>query len=152
MSVVDRRQINEEEIERHFLDALRREGERATPQRLEVLREVIRAHDHPSAEMVYQRVRKRLRTISRDTVYRTLNWLEERGLIVRAGVHFGSARFEALCEPHHHFLCKTCGLILDVTSTSMDIVKQCCEMPGEYEIHTARIELQGICPNCQKKQ
>ena len=61
-------------------------GLRLTHQRLEILRELVGAKDHPSAEMVFGRVRRRLPTISLDTVYRTLSTFDELGIIMRVPV------------------------------------------------------------------
>jgi Fur family peroxide stress response transcriptional regulator len=64
-----------------FLEECRRSGLRITHQRTEVFRELARSAAHPDAETLYLWVRRRVPTISRDTVYRTLVALEARGLV-----------------------------------------------------------------------
>lgn len=131
-----------------FEDVCRRTKLRATPQRLEVFRELARSSDHPSAEAVHKRVRERLPTITLDTVYRTLATLEKSGLVVRVSVVGSSARFEANTEHHHHFVCRECGFILDVYSERLDRVMSDSELPKGYHIDWAQVELRGTCPKC----
>ena len=71
-------------------------------------------------QMIYQRVRKRVTGISRDTVYRTLATLENEGLIRKAEVLGGPARFDANLDQHHHFVCAACGAVKDFRSRALD--------------------------------
>lgn len=128
--------------------ACRGEGVRVTPQRLEVFRELVRSQDHPTADRIYREVRTRLPTISLDTVYRTLSWLEEKRLATRVGVHAGSTRYEAEGDPHHHFVCTACGCIADIRSESLDGQSLARLAPEGCEVRTARLELRGRCSRC----
>jgi len=84
-----------ERLER-FKAAARRAGIRLTHQRLEIFREVAATEEHPDAETVFRGIRKRVPTVSLDTVYRTLWLLEDLGLIAT----LGPRRERALrCEP-----------------------------------------------------
>ncbi len=66
-----------------FLDICRRQGIRATHQRTEILRELAGSEEHPDAETILGRVRRRVPAISVDTLYRTLKLLEDKGVIAR---------------------------------------------------------------------
>ncbi len=123
-------------------------GLRVTHQRQEVYRELARAADHPSAEMLHKRVTRRIPTMTLDTVYRTLGTLEEIGLVERMGVIGNSARFEANLTAHHHFVCKGCGHILDVYSERLDRAGLEQELPKGARLHSARVELRGLCQTC----
>ena len=94
-------------------EACRRTGARMTHQRREVLRVVVETDAHPDAHTVLKRVRKRMPAISFDTVYRTLSFLEEHGLINRVHASGERARFDGNDRPHHHFICTSCGVIRD---------------------------------------
>jgi len=131
-----------------FEQTCRRIGLRATPQRLEVYRELARSGDHPSAEAIHRRVRERLPTMTLDTVYRTLGTLEKVGLVVRVSVVGSSARFEANTTHHHHFVCRKCGFILDVYSRKLDRAMSSSDLPDGYDIDWAQVELRGTCPKC----
>ncbi len=131
-----------------FVSACKRNGLRLTHQRLEIFRELMVATDHPSAEMVYTRVRKRIPTISLDTVYRTLGSLEECGIIGRVGASTPSARFESNPMPHHHFVCDRCGEIRDVFAAEFDREVLGRAVPEGYEVRSGHVELRGMCPAC----
>ncbi len=144
---------NKEEIQQRiasFQEGCRQNGLRLTHQRLEIFRELACACDHPSAEMIFSRVRKRIPTMSFDTVYRTLNTFEECKLISRVGVISGRARFEANMERHHHFLCTTCGKIIDVYSKKLDNARIADDLPDDMHVESARVELRGVCKTCQR--
>ena len=110
-------------------------GLRLTHQRLEILRELVGAKDHPSAEMVFGRVRKRLPTISLDTVYRTLATFDEYGLIMRVPVTGDQGRFDADTSPHHHFVCQNCKAIYDFLWSEFDRLRTAREHadPGKVQ-------------------
>src|SRR3972149_6709797 len=108
--------VPEEETKRRieeFKDAFRRSRVKLTHQRLEIFREIAQTAEHPSAEVVYQRVLSRMPTVSRDTVYRTLWQLINLGLVTTLGMPRGSMRFDANGKRHHHFLCTRCGRAID---------------------------------------
>jgi len=131
-----------------FVNACRRNGLRLTHQRLEIYRELAVAKDHPSAEMIYTRVRRRMPTISLDTVYRTLASLEVHQLIARVGAATSSARFESNPHPHDHFLCVQCGEIRDVFAAESQRAALIQAVPENYRVHSSHVELRGLCPNC----
>ncbi|MCC6698621.1 MAG: transcriptional repressor [Candidatus Hydrogenedentes bacterium] len=134
-----------------FVLACKERGLRLTHQRLEVYRALAKAKDHPSAEMLYQRVRKRVPTISLDTVYRTLGSLEEEGFIARVGTAMSSARFEFNPEPHHHFVCVRCGGIRDVEAHSLGHDALAKYLPKSYHVLSSHVEFRGLCPDCLEK-
>ncbi len=118
----------------HFEKVFRDSGVKLTHQRLEIFREVAKTGDHPDAETVHMRLRKRLPTVSLDTVYRTLWLLKDLGLIATLGSHHHRARFDANLEQHHHFVCIRCGLTLDFYSDAFDELR----FPGNTEVHWYR--------------
>lgn len=132
-----------------FVDACRRQGVKATHQRIEILRELVASQEHPDAETIYARVRQRIPTISLDTVYRTLRMLEDNGAIARVGSMRDRARFDANTDRHHHFVCRECGMIGDFHSDVLDrlpVPRQVTEMGSVDRIY---VEWQGRCRKCQ---
>ncbi|MCU0610277.1 MAG: transcriptional repressor, partial [Candidatus Eisenbacteria bacterium] len=75
---------------------------RLTHQRLEIFREVAGTGDHPDVEAIWRAVRKRIPTVSLDTVYRTLWLLNDVGAITTLGLPRERIRFDANTTPHHH--------------------------------------------------
>src|SRR5216117_3849696 len=95
------------------LDTLRAHGLRLTRPRRLIL-DVVRATEaHPTAALVYQRVRRRLPRVSLATVYRNLRVLAAEGFLAERA-DTGGLRFDANSAPHAHFTCLVCGRIYDV--------------------------------------
>ena len=89
-------------------------GLKVTRQRIVILSDILSAKDHPSAEVVYQRVKSSLPDLSLDTVYRTLRTLTARGYVRRLSAPLDEARFDPDLRPHRHFVCRQCGRIWDL--------------------------------------
>ena len=135
-----------------FNEACRKSGAKLTHQRLEIFHEVAQSGDHPDAETVFKGVRKRMPTVSLDTVYRTLWWLKDLGLINTLGPQRARARFDANLGRHHHFICTRCGLTRDFYSEKFDKLKlpESVQNIGHAEI--TQVEVKGICRQCAAKK
>ena len=128
--------------------ACRRAGMRLTPQRMEIFRAVAETSDHPDAETVWRSVRKRLPTVSLDTVYRTLWLLRDLDLVTALGPPWGRARFDANMRQHHHFFCTRCGATRDFYSRKFDDLKAPPEVEAIGNIEATHVELRGLCRRC----
>jgi Fe2+ or Zn2+ uptake regulation protein len=113
--------------------------------------EVVRATDrHPTAEWVYRKVSHRLRRISLGTVYRNLKLLVEQGLIHELDDR-GLGRYDGNTVRHHHFTCRVCGRISDLTeSVDRGLDSRVTSRTG-LEIWHHRIEFYGRCATCRAK-
>lgn len=131
-----------------FADGCSAQGLKRTHQRLEIFRELAGSEEHPDAETIYQRIRKRLPTISRDTVYRTLAMLEEAGLIRKAGPLSGATRYDANTDQHHHFICTQCGKVSDFYSEAFDQLPIPRSVKAMGRIQWAQVQVKGICRAC----
>jgi Fe2+ or Zn2+ uptake regulation protein len=92
-------------------------GQRSTRQLDAVYRVLCDSDAHPTAEQVYRAVRSALPAVSRGTVYRNLAKLVTAGRVRIVHVHDRCARYDARLEPHDHFLCVGCTMLLDVAPT-----------------------------------
>lgn len=135
-----------------FVAACRRQGVKATHQRTEILRELSGSIEHPDAETIYARVRRRIPAISLDTVYRTLRLFEDKGVISRVGPLKDRARFDANCDRHHHFICTGCGLIRDFCSDELNGFRPPAEVARLGRVASLHVELRGLCRQCQEKR
>ncbi|MBN2080803.1 transcriptional repressor [bacterium] len=131
-----------------FKQACRRAGVKLTHQRLEIYREVAQTTDHPDAITVYKGVRKRLPTVSLDTVYRTLSFLVDLGVLSTLGSGRERARFDGNTERHHHFICTRCGKTRDFVSSAYDDVRPPRSARAYGEVESTHVELRGICHEC----
>ena len=147
--------IPQREIERRmarFDETCRKSGAKLTHQRMEIFREVAQTGDHPDVERVYQGVRERISMISLDTVYRTLWWLKELGLITTLGLPRERARFDANLNRHHHFVCVECGLTRDFYSDQLDKLKLPESVQSIGQAEMTRVEVKGVCHKCAAKE
>lgn len=135
-----------------FEQACRDAGLKLTHQRLEIYRELAAAADHPTAEMLYTRLRRRLPTLSLDTVYRTLATLEERNIISRVHTDESQARYEAEMAPHHHALCRKCCSITDFQWDFLDAAPLPDGLADWGTFEDTKVTVRGICRQCGRGQ
>jgi Fur family peroxide stress response transcriptional regulator len=135
-----------------FSEVCRRSGVKATHQRTEIYRELVRTDEHPDAETVYTRVRKRIPAISLDTVYRTLRLLENKGFISRVGSLGEKTRFDAKTDRHHHFICTACGFIGDFYNDGWRDFQAPRDVRAMGKVNSVHVELRGLCKACQRKR
>ena len=135
-----------------FNDVCRKSGAKLTHQRLEIFHEVAQTADHPDAETVFQGVRRRMPTLSLDTVYRTLWWLKELGLIKTLGPPRERARFDANLSRHHHFVCTQCGLTRDFFSDEFDSLELPDSLRYIGHAEKTQVEVKGLCHKCAEDE
>jgi Fur family peroxide stress response transcriptional regulator len=97
-----------------IIQALREKGHKATPQRIAIYRFVLSSREHPSAQRVYDEVKKGYPTVSLSTVYKTLQILKELRLVQEVSLPQGKLRFDPNVKPHFNLVCLECGSIVDV--------------------------------------
>ncbi|GLI34584.1 transcriptional repressor [Desulforhabdus amnigena] len=139
----------EEMNDKDFIATLRKHGLQVTYQRLAIYQTLYFTKDHPSAESIYQQVKKRFPMISLGTVYKTLERFYEVGLIQKVSPMTDVARYDALVTPHHHMVCLKCQAIEDVKGLpSVENIP----LPKEngFRVLRQQIIFQGYCPHCQK--
>lgn len=124
---------------------------RMTRQREIILEELRELTSHPSADELFERVRKRLPRISLGTVYRNLETLSELGLLKKIEAAGRQKRFDGNTCPHSHIRCTRCGRIEDMHTEEMTNAL----LPGPddlrgYELTGFHVEFHGICPECRK--
>lgn len=121
---------------------------RMTHQRELILDEMGRCKGHPTADALYERVKKKLPRISLATVYRNLEILSEAGMIRKLEISGRQKRFDRQLEQHHHIYCVQCHR---VDNLKVDTVSPESAAEIGYRISGCRIEFFGICPDCQRE-
>lgn len=119
-----------------------------TRQRKVILEELQKMMMHPSAEEVYDVVRKRLPRISLGTVYRNLEILSELGEITK--LEFGGTikRFDPDPNEHYHIRCSLCDKVVDAPMGLLDHIEDHLSEKTEFKIIGHRLEFYGLCPEC----
>jgi Fur family iron response transcriptional regulator len=102
-------------------EKLREHGIQPSTQRVAVGRVVLVTDAHPSADQVWARVKEDLPTVSRATVYNTLNLFVEKGLLRQLAISEGRVVFDPNMQPHHHLIDQSNGEIHDVPWEAVDI-------------------------------
>jgi Fur family peroxide stress response transcriptional regulator len=142
------------ELERmtdRFAREIRRAGIKLTPQRLVIFREVARTGAHPDIETIFKKVRRKMPTISLDTVYRTLGLFTDLGLVTTVRPLNERTRFDANTDVHHHFCCTRCGATLDFEDPAFDGLKVPEAAAALGRVESRRVELRGVCAACLER-
>lgn len=123
-------------------------GFRLSKQRKVILEELRKVTTHPTADEVYDMVRKIIPRISLGTVYRNLEFLSSKGLVLKLGAPGEQKRFDGTPEPHPHIRCSVCTRVADV-ECDIDVPEIPAEFTNGYTILNTNVEFVGICPECQ---
>ncbi len=121
---------------------------RTTRQRAAVAQAVLAAANHPSADQVYDDVRRHLPSISLGTVYRVLGSLAESGEIRVLAPSVGPRRYDRTLEPHAHIVCDRCGSVADVPVASDPHARDMVEAATGYRVTDCDVQWTGLCPAC----
>ncbi len=124
---------------------------RLTKQRKIILEKLKSTTTHPTAVEVYDEVRKELPNISLGTVYRNLETLSQQGLIQKLESCGDQKRFDGMAEPHLHVICTQCGRVRDVPEHFHLDLDRLTQANTDYKITGVRLELLGICPECNQE-
>jgi Fur family peroxide stress response transcriptional regulator len=131
-----------------IIQALRRKGYKATPQRITICRFALQSRDHPSAQRIYGKVKEAYPTISLGTVYTTLQLLKELGLIQELNFPHGETRFDSYMKPHINLVCLRCGNIQDIDDLASREIIARATATAKFTATGQRIEVYGICEKC----
>ena len=119
----------------------------------EAILEVIRDTDsHPSADWVYQTLKRTHPDLSLGTVYRNLTFFKEQGMVACVGVVNGQERFDAVTEPHTHFICDGCGAVIDLPEIPVDpaLDSKVGEQYG-FSVDYHALVFHGSCAHCKSQ-
>lgn len=119
----------------------------------EAVKDLLSKHyDHPTADAIFAELRETEPNISLATVYRNLNLLASMGEIKKLTFAEGADHFDAVTEPHYHFICQKCGGVSDVP---MQVAEHLNEeaakyIPGILDGH--ELVFYGICEHCRQAE
>ena len=120
-----------------------------TKQRQLILEAVRATNSHPTADELFQMIRRKLPTISLATVYRNLNFLSEIGEIRKLAMPGMQDRFDWRMDPHDHMVCDTCGQVMDFVlphDLGQEIASACGAQVDGYTLVA-----HGTCAHCRVK-
>jgi len=126
--------------------------ERHSKQRDEILEILKNSYVHPTAEEVYLAMKKRNSTASQGTVYRNLQFLIDKGEIMKISMPNGPDRYDYLRDKHHHIVCTGCEKVFDFSYEfeTGDLAESVLKQTG-VKMHSDRVLIYGLCEDCIKK-
>jgi Fur family transcriptional regulator, peroxide stress response regulator len=133
-----------------LIDKLKTRGYRITPQRELIIRVIVASPDHPSAEMIYERVKAVFPMTSLATIYKTIHILKEQAEILELAFTSGGNRFDAARPgPHPHLICVNCQKIVDPDlDLFRTITREILDHYG-FQINHTRMDIYGLCETCR---
>lgn len=106
---------------------------------------------HPTAETVYDNLKKDNPSLSLGTVYRNLNKLAEKGVIKKINVSNGKDFFDGNISKHYHMICKSCNKIFDINLDLEDFISEQIKKKSDMVITGYNLTINGLCVTCQNK-
>ena len=124
---------------------------RTTQQRMVILEELRSQNNHPSADELYERVRKKLPRISLGTVYRNLEVLSQLGEIQILNLSGSLKRYDGVPHKHYHIRCINCDRVDDAPIAPLNQIEDELYQATVFEIIGHNLEFTGLCPECTKE-
>lgn len=129
-------------------DILRKNGLKVTPQRMAVYGTLCGMENHPTVEMLYQRLQPEHPTMSLATVYKALEVLVHVGLVQQLNVGEDSFRYDARTVQHSHVRCTKCNRVEDIMDVDDSHIMSEVAAKTAYKLTGRQLYFFGLCDNC----
>ena len=103
---------------------------------------------HPTADMIYHRLKADNPNLSLGTVYRNLNQLCEQGMLLRVQAPFGAEHYDGRTDVHYHMQCSCCHRVFDIPVEALQDAAQVVERQTGHHITGQTVTFSGICKYC----
>jgi Fur family peroxide stress response transcriptional regulator len=133
-----------------FRELCHARGLAATRQRQIIYETVLTTPGHPSPEAIFERVQKKIPSISLATVYNNLHTFLESEMLQEVSLHQKSLRIETNLHPHHHLICVNCKSITDLDERQLQPLKF-RKKPQGFQIKRVSVDILGLCSMCSTK-
>ena len=140
------------ELRNRISEELHTKGLHMTPQRLMIVAAIEESTDHISADDVFAQVVKKYPNVNISTVYRTLDLLEEMGLVTKTDLGGGRVRYHPAEKGHHHHLvCRECGKIIDMKEEALNPLKETLMNDYQFIADLRHLGIWGRCLQCNRR-
>jgi Fur family ferric uptake transcriptional regulator len=130
-------------------DTLRASGYRVTPQRQLVL-EAVTKLEHATPEEIYAEVKQTVVGVNVSTVYRTLELLEQIGLVTHTHLGHGAPRYHLAADAQHvHLVCRACGSIAQLSPAAVGPLVSALDADYGFETDVGHLTVFGTCAQCR---
>jgi Fe2+ or Zn2+ uptake regulation protein len=124
---------------------LLKEGINPSFQRLKIYEYVMRNSTHPTVEAIFSHLSKEIPTLSKTTIYNTLNLFQEKNMVRGLTIEGKEVRYDGNTRPHAHFKCLACGALFDVPA---DVPWPAGDRVDGHKVVERQLYLRGICKHC----
>jgi len=118
-------------------------------QRMKIFEYLITHRNHPTVEMIYKTLVKEIPTLSKTTVYNTLNLFVEKRIAIVIVIEENETRYDADMEIHGHFKCEECSAVYDI---DIEVEKIDIRSLDNFQINEHHLYFKGICNKCLEKK
>jgi Fur family peroxide stress response transcriptional regulator len=125
-------------------------GQKFTPQRDAVFQVILNREDHPTASEIFEAARQRLPTISYATVYNSLRYLKEAGLVHEIKFGDSASRYDRETDRHDHAICNSCGKLVDFDLPQTAELMQAAARKSRFKPESVHLTLRGLCSDCRE--
>ena len=126
------------------------ESHKLTPQRDAVFQVILNRDDHPTASEIFEAARQRLPTISYATVYNSLRYLKEAGLVHEISFGDCASRYDRETDRHDHAICNGCGKLVDFDLPQTSQLMQAAARKSHFKPESVHLTLRGLCAGCRE--
>lgn len=134
--------------EQDLIERLKAAGHNVTTQRLLIWRALQDSPAHPSANEIYERLKREHPTVGLATVYNTLELFEDEG-VIRAFSVDGVTHYDTDVRPHINLVCERCGQVQDVRDVPVVRWQQMVADVSGFEVTGHKLDFHGLCPRCR---
>ena len=131
-----------------YVKLLKENSIKVTPQRLEILKYLDENRTHPTVDEIYSELKEKNPSLSKTTIYNSLETLKEHAIIQSLTISGTELRYDFENKIHHHFLCKICGNIIDINIKCPNLEKI---LKGGHKVEEVHGYFKGNCKKCMKK-
>jgi Fur family transcriptional regulator, peroxide stress response regulator len=124
-------------------------SDKLTRQREAVLQVIREREDHPTANDIFEAARRRLPGISYATVYNSLRFLKEAGLVHEIKFGDSASRYDRETDRHDHALCSQCGKLVDFDLPQAAALMNAAARRSKFKAESVHLTLKGVCPDCR---
>lgn len=124
---------------------LRQKGIKASFQRVSIYDYLLATTAHPSVSQIFSDLHPSIPSLSRATVYNTINLFVDKKIVIPVQVDGAEARYDLLEPRHAHFHCTACQTIYDIDADEIGVP----EVLKDFEVHESQLHFKGICPRCR---
>ncbi|RIK08019.1 MAG: transcriptional repressor [Acidobacteria bacterium] len=129
---------------------IRSAGGRVTATRLAIAETMIDSAEHMTADELVTEVRRRFPTINRSTVYRTLGFLEEAGIVDHVHLGHGRAVYHLADRGHQHLVCESCAAVTEIPIEELRPLEVQLENDHKFALNTRHFAIVGTCERCRR--